>query len=224
MTTPIAVRPTEVNVKLDHITLPGTLSVSEQALGIVLFAHGSGSSRLSPRNQQVAEYLNYQGLGTLLFDLLTIDEHEVDETSREYRFNIPLLAERLTGAVDWLEHRGQFAGRKFGLFGASTGAAAALITAAQRPKSVAAVVSRGGRPDLAEDFLRRVEAPTLFIVGGNDPEVITLNEQAAARLECENRIAIVPGASHLFPEPGKLEEVSRLAAGWFQHHLCKARL
>lgn len=215
----LAVRAVEVEINIDHVLLPGTLALPEDATGIVVFAHGSGSSRFSPRNQQVAEYLNYQGLGTLLFDLLTAGESEEDEETREYRFNIPLLSHRLVGVVDWLVGRDDYPSHKLGLFGASTGAAAALIAAAERPGNVAAVVSRGGRPDLAGETLAAVTAPTLLIVGSLDAEVITLNEQAAERLVCKHRIAIVPGASHLFPEPGKLEEVCRLSAGWFQHHL-----
>lgn len=209
----------DVMVNLKDASLPGSLVVPAHAPGIVAFAHGSGSSRFSPRNRAVAKTLSEAGLATLLFDLLTAEENEIDLRTRELRFDIELLTERLIGAVDWLGKRDEVAEAAVGLFGASTGAAAALRAAAERPKSVAAVVSRGGRPDLAGDALSRVEAPTLLIVGGEDGVVIGMNQQAAARLHCEHRLDIVPGATHLFEEPGKLEQVARLARDWFLHYL-----
>ena len=184
----------------------------------MLFAHGSGSSRHSPRNRRVAAHLQRAGFGTLLLDLLTSEEEQFDLHSRELRFDIGLLARRLVGAVDWLAAR--FGGElRVGLFGASTGAAAALVAAAERPSRVGGVVSRGGRPDLAGPALERVTAPTLLIVGGADPQVLTLNRQAAGRLAAPHRLEVVPGAGHLFEEPGALEEVARLAGAWFVTHL-----
>jgi pimeloyl-ACP methyl ester carboxylesterase len=198
--------------------LRGDLLVPADAQGIVLFAHGSGSSRSSPRNRQVASFLREKGLGTLLFDLLTAAEESVDAYSREYRFDIPFLAARLESATAWLsEHMG---GRPaLGYFGASTGAAAALVAAARAPEAIRAVVSRGGRPDLAGDALERVQAPTLLIVGGDDPQVLALNEKARARLKCENELVVVPGATHLFEEPGTLEQVTEHTARWFLRHM-----
>ncbi|MBI4204656.1 MAG: dienelactone hydrolase family protein [Betaproteobacteria bacterium] len=209
----------EVIVQAGNVPLEGTLTVPENASGIVLFAHGSGSSRFSSRNRFVAEFLNQGGLATLLFDLLTAEEHVVDEWTRELRFDIDLLTKRLIGAVDWLETRDEVVDLPVGLFGASTGAAAALRAAAERRDRVAAVVSRGGRPDLALAVLFRVQAPTLLIVGGDDEPVIGMNQEAAAHLRCEQRLEIVPGATHLFEEPGKLERVAELAREWFQRHL-----
>jgi dienelactone hydrolase len=185
----------------------------------VLFAHGSGSSRFSPRNRFVADFLNEGGLATLLLDLLTAEESEIDERTGALRFDIGLLSGRLIGAVDWLGARPDTRDLRIGIFGASTGAAAALNAAAERPAQVAAVVSRGGRPDLAMAALPRVRAPTLLIVGGLDGPVIGMNRSAAAQLACEHQLEIVPGATHLFEEPGKLEEVARLARDWFQRHL-----
>lgn len=202
--------------------LQGGLVIPPQALGIVAFAHGSGSSRFSSRNQRVAQFLNQTRLATLLFDLLTAEENARDLVTAEYRFDIPLLARRLTDAVDWLSNETVSRSLAIGLFGASTGAAAALITAADRPHHVGAVVSRGGRPDLAGEALGRVHAPTLLIVGGWDTDVIALNEQAAQRLSCEHHTIIVPEATHLFEEPGKLDEVSRLASAWFVRCLSAA--
>ena len=202
--------------------LQGSLVIPPDALGIVAFAHGSGSSRFSSRNQRVAQFLNQARLATLLFDLLTAEENTRDLVTAEYRFDIPLLARRLTDAVDWLSNETVSRSLAVGLFGASTGAAAALITAADRPHHVGAVVSRGGRPDLAGEALGRVHAPTLLIVGGWDTDVIALNEQAAQRLSCEHRTIIVPEATHLFEEPGKLDEVSRLASAWFVRCLSAA--
>jgi putative phosphoribosyl transferase len=206
-----------VRITVGGVTLDGDLAPPAGG-GVVLFAHGSGSSRHSPRNRQVARQLQGAGLGTLLMDLLTADEERVDLRSRELRFDIDLLAGRLVGAVDWLAARlGQ--GLRLGLFGASTGAAAALVAAARRPERVAAVVSRGGRPDLAGPALERVRAPTLLVVGGADTTVLALNRQAAGRLAAPCRLEVVAGASHLFPEPGALEQVARLATGWFTDHL-----
>lgn len=215
---PHRLRSTEVIVQAGEVPLEGTLALPENARGIVVFAHGSGSSRFSSRNRFVAGFLNQGGLATLLFDLLTAEEHRIDEWTRELRFDIDLLTKRLIGAVDWLEGRDEVADLPVGLFGASTGAAAALRAAAERPKRVAAVVSRGGRPDLAMPALPQVRAPTLLIVGSDDEPVIGMNQEAAAHLRCEQRLEIVPGATHLFEEPGKLERVAELAREWFLLH------
>ncbi len=201
------------------VVLDGDLAVPEGAQGIVLFAHGSGSSRLSPRNRFVARELRRRGLATLLIDLLTPEEEAVDVRTAQYRFDIGRLGARLVGLVDWLREHPQTAGLRIGLFGASTGAAAALIAAAERPDAVHAVVSRGGRPDLAEGVLHRVQAPTLLIVGGRDLPVLALNEEALEKLRCEKRLEVIPGAGHLFEEPGALEAVARLAAAWFERYL-----
>ncbi|MET9860523.1 alpha/beta family hydrolase [Streptomyces smyrnaeus] len=199
----------------DGAVLIGDLQVPDRVTGAVLFAHGSGSSRFSPRNRAVAAALREEGLATLLLDLLTEGEEEIDAATAEHRFDIPLLGRRLVAAVDELtRHRGT-SGLPVGLFGASTGAAAALTAAAQRPGTVYAVVSRGGRPDLAGDALPEVLAPVLLIVGGNDHQVLRLNEAAADRLRAPHRIHVVPGATHLFEEPGTLEEAAREAAKWF---------
>ncbi|GAA2403649.1 dienelactone hydrolase family protein [Streptomyces glaucosporus] len=195
--------------------LPGDLTVPEGARGAVAFAHGSGSSRHSPRNRAVAGVLRDAGLGTLLFDLLTEDEERTDAVTAAHRFDIPLLGRRLVAAVDWLAAHPSTAGLPIGLFGASTGAAAALVAAAQRPERVRAVVSRGGRPDLAGDALDRVDAPVLLIVGGEDREVLRLNEQAAARLAAPCAVHVVPGATHLFEEPGTLDQAAAAARDWF---------
>ena len=209
-----------VRLTVDGVVLPGDLTRPPAGGGVVLFAHGSGSSRHSPRNRRVAGRLQRAGFGTLLLDLLTAAEEELDRRSRELRFDIGLLARRLVGAVDWLADR--FGGElRVGLFGASTGAAGALVAAAERPDRVTAVVSRGGRPDLAGRALGRVRAPTLLIVGGADPQVLTLNRQAAGQLAAEHRLEVVPGAGHLFEEPGALDEVARLAAAWFSDHLSR---
>ncbi|GAA2735415.1 phosphoribosyltransferase family protein [Actinocorallia aurantiaca] len=205
----------EVRVQAGPVELAGHLTLPPRARGIVLFAHGSGSSRHSPRNHQVARALNGEGLGTLLFDLLTRRE----ETDRAHVFDIPLLAGRLADATRWLAGEPDAAGLPVGYFGASTGAAAALIAAAEPGSPARAVVSRGGRPDLAMPALPRVQAPTLLIVGGADLPVLDLNEQALAELACEKRLAVVPGATHLFEERGALEEVADLAARWFHDHL-----
>lgn len=215
-----AIPVSDVIVESDQVTLPGLLAAPEEATGIVLFAHGSGSSRFSSRNRFVAEVLNEAGLATLLFDLLTSDEHRIDEQTRHLRFDIGLLVQRLRGAIDWTDRREDTARMKIGLFGASTGAAAALIAATERPDLVRAVVSRGGRPDLAGDWLPEVQAPTLLIVGGDDVTVLELNERAADMLlRAEHRVEVVPGATHLFEEPGTLERASQLARDWFQRHL-----
>ncbi|MGK5496450.1 dienelactone hydrolase family protein [Streptomyces sp. URMC 125] len=195
--------------------LAGDLEVPEGARGLVAFAHGSGSSRRSPRNRAVAGVLRDAGLGTLLFDLLTEAEERTDAATAGHRFDIPLLARRLVAAVDWLTAQRAAAGLPVGLFGASTGAAAALAAAADRPGTVRAVVSRGGRPDLAGDALGRVGAPVLLIVGGEDREVLRLNEQAAARLVAPCTVHVVPGATHLFEEPGALDQVAAAARDWF---------
>ena len=209
----------EVVIRLSDAALGGTLTLPSDAGGVVVFAHGSGSSRFSPRNRAVASTLNEAGLATLLFDLLTAEENEIDAVTRELRFDIDLLTRRLVATIDWLGERRDAATLPIGLFGASTGAAAALRAAAARPKRVDAVVSRGGRPDLAGDALPRVHAPTLLIVGGDDGVVIDMNREAAARMHCVHSVHIVPGATHLFEEPGKLEQVARLAREWFVEHL-----
>jgi dienelactone hydrolase len=201
--------------------LEGNLTLPEGARGIVLFAHGSGSSRFSPRNYYVAQQLNREKLATLLVDLLSPEEEAVDLRTARLRFNIGLLAERLVGVTDWLVRQPDTRPLRIGYFGASTGAAAALVAAAERPQIVRAIVSRGGRPDLAGPALARVEAPTLLIVGGDDTPVIELNRAALAQLRCEKRLVIVPGATHLFEEPGALEEVARLARQWSERHLAR---
>jgi dienelactone hydrolase len=201
------------------VRLVGELTVPDQARGIVVFAHGSGSSRLSPRNRAVAQALVAAGLATLLMDLLTADEEAVDVRTRQLRFDVGLLGGRVVATIDWLASRPGAGALPVGCFGASTGAAAALIAAAERPQRVRAVVSRGGRPDLAAEALRRVTAPALLIVGERDAEVIALNRQAQALLAGESRLEIVPGATHLFEEPGALERVAALAREWFVRHL-----
>ena len=210
----------EVRIPIDDITLDGTLSLPLEARGVILFAHGSGSSRHSPRNQAVARTLHAARLGTLLFDLLTVDEEAVDARTAHLRFNIEMLAGRLVLATDWIAGQTEMRDLPIGYFGASTGGGAALVAAADRPGVVRAVVSRGGRPDLAgDDALGRVRAPTLLIVGGNDTPVIEMNRAAMQRLTAEKELAIVSGATHLFEEPGALEEVARLASNWFRRYL-----
>jgi putative phosphoribosyl transferase len=194
--------------------LEGDLSVPSGAIGVVVFAHGSGSSRHSPRNRYVADILNEGSLATLLIDLLKADEQDVDR-----RFDIPFLANRLGAVTQWLGEQPQVAGLKIGYFGASTGAGAALVAAAELPLMIHAVVSRGGRPDLAGEALERVKAPTLAIVGGNDPVVLELNRQALARMHCVKALQVIPGASHLFEEPGVLDKVAKLAQAWFAKEL-----
>ncbi|MCS7173659.1 MAG: dienelactone hydrolase family protein [Armatimonadetes bacterium] len=216
---PTEVPETPVRAPTGGVVLNGDLSIPSGARGIVLFAHGSGSSRLSSRNRFVARELQRNGLATLLIDLLTPEEEAADLRTAQYRFDIGLLGRRLVGLVDWLAENPQTKALRIGLFGASTGAAGALIAAAERPEAVRAVVSRGGRPDLAAHVLDRVRAPTLLIVGSADLPVLRLNEEALQRLRCEKRLAVVPGAGHLFEEPGALAEVARLAAEWFKRYL-----
>lgn len=206
-----------VTVRIADTRLAGDLAVPDAPMGLVLFAHGSGSSRHSPRNQAVAARLNDAGIGTLLLDLLTPAEDRTDAVTREFRFDIDLLAHRLSGAADWLAAR--VTDLPLGLFGASTGAAAALVTAAERPDLVRAVVSRGGRPDLAGDALAGVRSPVLLLVGGRDEAVIKLNEEAAQRLSAPYELRVIAGATHLFPEPGALEEVADAAGDWFRRVL-----
>lgn len=202
------------------VELEGSLVVPDGATGVVLFAHGSGSSRHSSRNRYVAAQLQEAGFATLLIDLLTAEEERVDEHTRQHRFDIQMLGRRLVGATGWLERYRQTASLPIGYFGASTGGGAALVAAAELPDAVAAVVSRGGRPDLAGDALPLVRAPTLLIVGGEDAPVIGMNEEAMRQMrDVEVQLEIVPGATHLFEEPGKLEDVARLAVDWFARHL-----
>jgi dienelactone hydrolase len=208
-----------VSIPTGGIALEGTLGVPASPTGIVLFAHGSGSSRFSPRNRFVARVFRDVGLGTLLLDLLSPNEEAVDEVTRHHRFDIPMLADRLVVTIDWLKDQRDTANLPIGMFGASTGGGAALVAAAERPAAVSAVVSRGGRPDLAKDSLPLVEAPTLLIVGGRDDFVISLNEQARDQMHADVRLEIVPGATHLFEEPGALEQVATLAREWFLSHL-----
>lgn len=209
----------DVLISLPGLKLRGIFSLSKDAKGIVIFAHGSGSGRHSPRNQFVARYLNQHNIGTLLLDLLTEAEELIDDQTRELRFNIPLLSDRLALTTDWVLKQSNL---PIGYFGASTGAAAALIAAAK--KKIAAVVSRGGRPDLAGAYLKQVRAPTLLIVGGDDPIVIELNQQAYDQLICQKELKIVPGATHLFEEPGCLEQVAKWAADWFVQYLGKSHV
>ena len=216
---------TDIIIPVKGARLSGELILPPQASGLVLFAHGSGSSRHSPRNQYVAGVLREAGLGTLLFDLLTPQEEQAEAVTRHLRFDIPLLAERLVAATRWALDRGTTRDLNAGYFGSSTGAAAALVAAATLGQSIRAVVSRGGRPDLAGPALERVQAATLLLVGGNDGPVIPLNEEACTRLRGEKALRIVPGASHLFEEPGTLEIVARMASEWFvQHFVPMARL
>lgn len=204
-----------VNITLDGLTLKGNLAIPKNAIGMVIFSHGSGSSRLSPRNNYVAEVLQEKGLATLLFDLLTEKEDGVYEN----RFNIDLITMRLIDVTQWVQHQKEVKGLSIGYFGASTGAASALRAAAFYGNDIMAVVSRGGRPDLALQDLYKVTAPTLLIVGGRDNVVIELNEKAYQKLQCERKLEIIPKATHLFEEPGKLEEVARISANWFATHL-----
>lgn len=204
-----------VEIPIGSINLEGILRLPENARAIVIFVHGSGSSRLSPRNTYVAEVLNRYGFGTLLFDLLTEEEDRIYEN----RFDIPLLARRLNQAASWIKMRRELRNLPTGYFGASTGAAAAIIGAAESGMGIYAVVSRGGRPDLAGGSLARLQSPILLIVGGEDGEVIALNEEAAAQIKCEKKISIIPGATHLFEEPGTLEQAAKSAADWFEKYL-----
>lgn len=209
----------EVQIQDGHAVLYGTLIVPDKAIALVLFAHGSGSSRHSPRNQFVARTLNQARLATLLFDLLTQEEEATDMHTREHRFNIALLAGRLVHATKWAKQQEETRDLPIGYFGSSTGGAAALVAAAELLQDVGAVVSRGGRPDLAGDALPKVQAPTLLIIGGNDDIVIELNEMARDQMRCEVKLEIVAGATHLFEEPGALEQVAKLASDWFANHL-----
>lgn len=218
-------RPVEeqaVRVPLDGARVFGDLSVPRGAKGLVLFAHGSGSSRFSPRNRFVARRLQERGLATLLLDLLTAQEEQEDAGTGRYRFDVTLLADRLLRAVAWTANHDDLRGLRVGLFGASTGAAAALRAAAADPDGVAAVVSRGGRPDLAREVLPLVRAPTLLIVGGADEPVLQLNREAFRLLTCEKRLEVVPGAGHLFEEPGALDRVADLSADWFARYLASS--
>jgi len=210
---------TEVQIPAGRAVLSGNLTIPESAIALVLFAHGSGSSRLSPRNQFVARTLNRARLATLLFDLLTPEEEALDIRTREHRFNIGLLAERLVHATKWARQQEETRDLQIGYFGSSTGGAAALVAAAELPQDVGAVVSRGGRPDLAGNALPKVQAPTLLIVGGNDDVVIELNEMARDQIRCDVKLEIIAGATHLFEEPGALEQVAKLASDWFSLRL-----
>lgn len=208
-----------VEIPVGNVTLLGNLTIPQGAQSIVLFAHGSGSSRFSPRNRYVAKMLNEENIATLLIDLLTLQEEAVDEETAQFRFDINLLAQRLVETTKWLKGKPATQNLNVGYFGASTGAAAALIAAAQLSKDVKAVVSRGGRPDLAGEYLSKVKAPTLLIVGGADVEVLELNKDALKEIRTEKKLDVVPGATHLFEEPGKLQEVALLAREWFASYL-----
>ena len=212
----------QISILADDALLYGELEVPDDAKGVVLFAHGSGSSRHSPRNRHVARMLHQAGIGTLLFDLPTREEEEEDADTGAFRFDIKLLARRLIGATIWLEDQPAARGLGIGYFGASTGGGAALMAAAAMGGRISAVVSRGGRPDLAGDALPNVKCPTLLIVGGLDEIVIQLNREAFAKLGCEKELRIIPGATHLFEEHGKRDEVARISADWFRHHLSAA--
>jgi putative phosphoribosyl transferase len=209
----------EITIPAGGAVLPGTLVLPAGARGIVAFAHGSGSSRFSPRNQEAAAALQRAGFSTLLFDLLTAEEAATDAITREHRFDIALLGERLVAAIDWLRTHPETEALGIGVFGASTGAAAALVAAAERQDAIRAVVSRGGRPDLAGDALPCVQAPTLLLVGGRDTPVIDMNRWAQARIPATTELVIVPGATHLFEEPGTLDQVIAHAIDWFRQHL-----
>jgi putative phosphoribosyl transferase len=213
-----------IQIRVGRVALEGNLSLPERAGGVVLFAHGSGSSRHSPRNRHVAQMLNRANLATLLVDLLTPEEEALDVRTAHLRFDIGLLTGRLIGAIDWLTQHPDTRHLRVGYFGASTGAGAALVAAAERSDVVGAAVSRGGRPNRAGPALARVRAPTLLIVGGYELQVIQLNRVAFAQLHCEKRLVIVPGATHLFEEPGTLDEVARLAREWFERYLMAAQL
>jgi dienelactone hydrolase len=210
---------TEVQIPAGRAVLSGNLTIAETAKALVLFAHGSGSRRYSPRNQFVSRTLNRAGIGTLLFDLLTPEEEARDTYTREHRFNIALLAERLVQATNWATRQPQTQDLRIGYFGSSTGAAAALVASTELPQDIGAVVSRGGRPDMAGNALPKVQAPTLLIVGGNDDIVIDLNEMARDQMRCEAKLKIIPRATHLFEESGALEQVAKLASDWFSLYL-----
>jgi putative phosphoribosyl transferase len=210
---------TEITIPIDGSFIHGNLTLLEKSQGLIIFAHGSGSSRFSKRNNFVASLLNNNSFSTLLFDLLTQEEEQIDLQTREFRFNIPLLAQRLISVTQWIKDHKEYSTNSIGYFGASTGAAAALIAAAQLTTKIKAVVSRGGRPDLSHEFLPQVTAPTLLIVGSLDYEVIRLNEAAYNQLTCEKEMILIPGATHLFEESGKLEEVTEYTIAWFKKHL-----
>lgn len=216
-------RATSVQIPADKVILTGDLVLPENITGAVLFAHGSGSSRHSPRNRYVAQVLQEAGLATLLLDLLTVEEESFDRQTGQLRFDIRFLAERLLHATHWFIEQPEVQAAKLGYFGASTGAGAALVAAAEAADQVHAIVSRGGRPDMAGQVLASVQAPTLLIVGGRDDVVIKLNREALSQLTCEKKLEIIPGATHLFEEPGTLEEVARLARKWFKQHLGEDR-
>lgn len=207
-----------VNIPIGQLTLEGNLNLPASAVGLVIFAHGSGSGRHSSRNRYVAQVLNQQNIATLLIDLLTVAEEQIDLNTRHLRFDIPMLAERLVAIATWTKNNSDTASLNLGYFGASTGGGAALIAAAQQPESIKAVVSRGGRPDLAGNYLTEVRAPTLLIVGGNDEVVLELNQQALQQLNAASRLKVIPHATHLFEEAGALEAVARLAGQWFKEH------
>ena len=209
----------EVKISIDKKALEGSLAVPSDAKGIVLFAHGSGSGRFSPRNRYVAKVLNETGLATMLVDLLTKEEEHVDIATGEFRFNIDLLSGRLVTATQWLKKKPETKDLALGYFGSSTGAAAAIIAATKFPEAIRAIVLRGGRPDLAMAYLHLVRAPVLFIVGGRDPVVMDLNKKAMGEIQVDKKLEVVPGATHLFEEPGRLEQVARLSAAWFLTHL-----
>jgi len=209
----------EMTIRVKDVSLSGELNVPQKALGLVLFAHGSGSGRHSPRNQSVARVLREAGVGTLLFDLLPVEEEQAEAYTRHLRFDIPFLAERLVAATRWVLDEATTSNLNLGYFGASTGAAAALVAAANLDEAIRAVVSRGGRPDLAGDALEGVNAPTLLIVGAQDTQVLAMNEEAHDRLRCQKALRIIPGATHLFEEPGTLEQVAQMASEWFAEHL-----
>jgi putative phosphoribosyl transferase len=211
-----------LGIELPDVRLVGDLWLPTEAKGLVVFVHGSGSSRLSPRNQQVARYLSEQGLATLLFDLLTESEERIDRVTCQLRFDIPLLTHRLVGVLDWIAADPELSHLPVGLFGASTGAAAAILAAVERPDRVQVIVSRGGRTDLAGNQLERLRAPILQIVGARDLPTLGGNRQVSRALACEQRLDVIPDATHLFEEPGTLQEVARLAAGWFEQHLSAA--
>lgn len=208
-----------VKILSGSVTITGNLEIPEGARGVVVFAHGSGSSRFSPRNTYVAGLLNKRGFGTLLIDLLTVEEESVDQYTGQYRFDIDLLTQRLVDATTWLKKSSLTQKLSIGYFGASTGAAAALNAAAKLPNDIKAVVSRGGRPDLSKEHLAQVKASTLLIVGGDDTEVLEMNQKALTLIRVEKKLEVVPGATHLFEEPGKLEEAAELAIDWFTKHL-----
>ncbi|HEY1296861.1 MAG TPA: dienelactone hydrolase family protein [Chloroflexota bacterium] len=208
-----------IGIRIGGVVLEANLAIPKNARSVVLFAHGSGSSRSSPRNRAVASALNDAGMATLLVDLLTAEEDAIDRITARLRFNIALLTQRLVGATDWLQQAPETGRLHIGYFGASTGAAAAFLAVVERPEVVGAIVSRGGRPDLVGPVLRYVRAPSLLIVGGNDTDILGLSCRALAKLPSQSRLEIVPGATHLFEEPGALDAVARLAAGWFGRHL-----